>query len=187
MNPGVSLPACPKCQAHLGPAVFNLGRFNPCPNCEAPIQIEVFTALFRPVSTGTTGEAVLVDGEAACFYHESKKAVVVCDACGRFLCALCDCKLNDKHYCPGCLEAGGKKRTIEHLETVRPLHGRQAFMLSVLPFFITGLAAIFIAIRHWKSPGSLVTPQRWQMPVALVLAILQTLGFVILIISAFIS
>lgn len=178
---------CPKCNATLLDGVFNLPDLTPCPSCGDLMKIEVFPALFRRFTPGQAAETILVEGEAGCFYHPRKKAVFPCDACGRFLCALCDCVLDERHYCPACLEAGGKKRTIEQLETVRPLHGRQAFMLSVLPFFITGLAAIFIAIRHWKSPGSLVSPQRWQMPVALVLAILQTLCFLLLIIGAFIS
>ena len=184
MSPGVTLPACPKCQAHLGPDVFNLGGFTPCPNCGTLLRMDVFPALFRPVASGASGEAVVAQGEATCFYHEGKRAAVVCDACGRFLCALCDCQFNNKHYCPQCLEVGGKKKTIEQLETMRMLYSRQALVLSILPLFITGLAALFIAIRHWKSPLSLVSPQRWQMPVALVLATLQTLAFTALIISA---
>lgn len=180
MNPAVHLPACPKCRVQLGPALFNIGEFTPCPNCRAPLWVEVFNALFRPFTQGATGEGVMVAGESACFYHERKKAVVVCDACGRFLCALCDCPLNGRHYCPPCLEAGDTKRSIEQLEKSRMLYGRQALILALLPLFITGLAALFIALRRWKSPGSLVAPQRWIMPVALGLAILQTLAFLIL-------
>ena len=62
--------------------------------------------------------------------------------------------------------------------TVPPL------VLAVLPLFITGLAAIYVAARYWKAPTSLVRPMRWAMPVALVLGILQTLGFAIVIIAA---
>ena len=69
---------------------------------------------------------------------------------------------------------------LEQLETSRRIYGPQAVILSLLPLFITGLCAIYLAIRHWKSPGSLVTPRRWQMPVALTFGILQTLAFVVL-------
>jgi hypothetical protein len=167
--------------------MFNAGQFASCPSCRAPLWVEVFNALFRPPSPGAVGEAVIIQGESACFYHEAKRAVVVCDSCGRFLCALCDCLLNGRHYCPPCLESGEKKRFIETLEKARPLHGRQALILAILPLFITGLAAIFLAIRHWKTPGSLVRPQRWHMPVALALASLQTLGFLFFILSALLS
>jgi len=185
MPAALNLPACPKCRTQFGPGLFNLGQFARCPKCQSPLWVEVFNALFRPPAAGATSEAVLVDGESACFYHDAKKAVVVCDACGRFLCGLCDCALNGRHYCPPCLESGAQKRTIEHLEKSRPLHGRQALMLAILPLFITGLAALFVVLRHWKTPGSLVKPQRWLMPTALVLASLQTLVYLFFILAAF--
>lgn len=185
MPPAANQPACPKCRSPLGSGLYNLGDFAPCPTCHSGLRVEVFNALFRPLASGGSGEAVLVAGESACFYHAAKKAVVVCDACGRFLCALCDCGLNGRHYCPPCLEAGARKRTIEQLETSRPLHGRQALMLAVLPLFFTGLASLFLVVRHWRTPGSLVHPQRWLMPTALVLASLQTLFFLAIILHAF--
>jgi hypothetical protein len=180
MNPAIQLPACPKCRVHLGPGMFNVGNFTRCPSCNSPLWVEVFGALFRPVTQGATGEVVMVEGESACFYHERKKAAVVCDSCGRFLCALCDCPLNGRHYCPPCLEAGDAKRSIGQLEKSRMLYGRQALILAILPLFITGVAALFIALRRWKAPGSLVAPQRWIMPAALVLASVQTLAFLLL-------
>jgi len=182
----LNLPACPKCRVQLDSGVYNLGQFARCPNCQVQVWVEVFNALFRPLAPGTTSEVVMVAGESACFYHDAKKAVVVCDACGRFLCGLCDCNLNGRHYCPPCLESGAQKRTIEQLEKSRPLHGRQALMLAIVPLFLTGLAALFIVLRYWKSPGSLVKPQRWLMPTALVLASLQTLIYLFFIVGAFI-
>ena len=105
-----------------------------------------------------------------------KKAAVACDACGRFLCALCDCELNGRHYCPVCLEAGKRSENIRGLEEERFLYDRQAFVLAILPVFITGLAALYLTLRYWKAPGSLVSPSRWRMPAALTLGILQVLG-----------
>jgi hypothetical protein len=67
---------------------------------------------------------------------------------------------------------------------MRVLHSRQALVLSILPLFITGLAAIYIAIRYRKEPGSLVAPMRWAFTVALILGSLQTAGFLFLIIRA---
>jgi hypothetical protein len=129
----------------------------------------------------------MIAGESACFYHDAKKAVVICDGCGRFLCTLCDCFLEGQHYCPPCLESGDRKRSIAPLEKSRPLHARQAMVLAILPFFVTGLIALFLAIRYWKAPGSLVRPQRWIMPTALILASLQTIVYLFLIIGAFVA
>ena len=174
---------CPKCRARLLESVFNQPEVVPCPHCGSPLQIEVFPAFFRRIAPGREAEAVLIEGESSCFYHAQKKAIVPCDACGRFLCALCDCEVKGRHLCPNCLEAGQKKKNLEGLETVRILHSRQALMLSILPFFITGLAAIYVALRYRKEPGSLVAPMRWAFPTALILGSLQTLAFAALFIA----
>jgi hypothetical protein len=171
----------------LGAGSLNLGQFTHCPSCQTQLWVEVFPALFRRIAPVATDEAVMIAGESACFYHDAKKAVVICDGCGRFLCTLCDCFLEGQHYCPPCLESGDRKRSIAPLEKSRPLHARQAMVLAILPFFVTGLIALFLAIRYWKAPGSLVRPQRWIMPTALILASLQTIVYLFLIIGAFVA
>jgi hypothetical protein len=176
---------CPKCKARLFGNVFNLPDFTPCLGCATPLQVELFPACFRPATPGQDAEAVIVEGESSCFYHPQKKAVVPCDACGRFLCALCNCEVKDRHLCPGCLETGRKKRNLEGLETVRVLHSRQALMLAILPLFITGIAAIYVSLRYRNEPGSLVVPMRWAFPTALILGSLQTLVYLVFIVLAF--
>src|SRR5438874_13754528 len=74
-----------------------------------------------------------MEGEAGCFYHPQKRAIIPCAACGRFLCALCDVELNDEHLCPVCLETGRKKGKLTQLETKRTLYDSSALILSVLP------------------------------------------------------
>jgi hypothetical protein len=177
---------CPKCKARLFEPIFNQPGLLPCPACETPLHIEIFPAFFREIAQGRDAEAVMIEGESSCFYHPQKKAVVPCDACGRFLCALCDCEVKGQHFCPGCLEAGQKKRNIQGLENMRVLHSRQALVLAIIPLFITGLAAIYVALRYRKEPGSLVAPMRWAFPVALILGSLQTLAFLFLMIRAFV-
>src|SRR5437763_12452377 len=113
---------CPKCKTPLPAMVLNQLDLTPCPACSVPLQVEIFPALFRRAAAGRDGEAVLVETESTCFYHPQKKAVLPCEACGRFLCVLCDCELHGKHYCPACLEVGRKKRKIKSLETERTLY-----------------------------------------------------------------
>src|SRR5271157_324006 len=108
--------ACPQCRAWLLEGVFNRQELAPCPSCGTPLQIEVFPALFRKISTGQSAQPVLVEGESSCFYHPQKKAVIPCAGCGRFLCALCDCELNGQHFCPACIETGKSKGKIKSLE-----------------------------------------------------------------------
>jgi hypothetical protein len=178
-------PACPKCRAPLGPELFNRGQLIPCPNCTTEIRVEVFPAMCRTFESAPGFQPVIIPGESTCFYHDAKKATTICDVCGRFLCSLCDLEDKGKHYCSACLEANAKKGTIKELETSRKTYAHLAFVYSLIPLFVTGLCAIYLAARYWKAPGSLVRPRRWEMPAALVLAILQTLAFIFLILLIF--
>jgi hypothetical protein len=156
---------------------LNSDAFALCPRCGAAVRGDVFPAFFRPPASVNAGELVMAEGESACFYHDNKKATVVCEGCGRFLCGLCDCFVHGRHFCPGCLEAGQQRKSIVALDTMRPLYAYQALLCAVIPLFITGCAAVYLALRHRHAPGSLVSRHaRWQMPVALTLGTLQVLG-----------
>src|ERR1700722_2328125 len=101
MNPLVQ---CPKCHAALLDGIINQPELSPCPACGVPLRVEIFPAFFRRINPGQSAETIMVDGESSCFYHPLKKAVLPCEGCGRFLCALCDCESNGQHFCPVCLE-----------------------------------------------------------------------------------
>jgi hypothetical protein len=176
---------CPKCRAWLLEGIFNQPEFSPCPACGVPLQIEVFPALFRRLSPGQSGEAILVEDESGCFYHPLKKAVRPCDGCGRFLCALCDCELHDQHFCPVCLEAGKTKGKIKSLDQQRALYDTIALTLAIAPlifFYLTLITApmvLYIAIRHWKSPLGLMRRSRIRFVIAIVLALVEIAGWTI--------
>jgi hypothetical protein len=54
------------------------------------------------------------------------------------------------------------------------LPGQLALILAAAPLFPpTALAAIALCAAGWRKPGSLVRPQRWQLPAALILALVQ--------------
>ena len=76
---------------------------------------------------------MLVDGEASCFYHPAKKAVLPCESCGRFLCAVCDVEMNGQHLCPACLASGKKKGRLKQLENRRTLYDSLALGRRRLP------------------------------------------------------
>lgn len=186
----MSLPVqCPKCSAWLLEGIFNQPRLTPCPACGVPLQVEIFPALFRKIAPGQSGENVIVEGESGCFYHPQKKAVLPCDGCGRFLCALCDCQLNGQHFCPACLETGKTRGRIKSLDNQRTLYDSIALSLAVYPLLIfyltviTAPMALFVAIRYWKSPPSLVHRGKIRFVVAVILALLQIAGWGILIVT----
>jgi hypothetical protein len=177
------LPRCPGCRTPLGEGVFNRPELVPCPTCGAPLHVEIFPALFRPAARGRDGEALIIDGESSCFYHPQKKAVVPCQGCGRFLCALCDCELHGQHFCPACLEVGRQKGKIKNLENQRTLYDGIALSLSLLPLLIfyftivTAPIALYIAIRYWNAPRSIVHRTKIRFVLAILFASLQILGW----------
>ena len=181
---------CPKCRAWLVEGVLNQPDFTPCPACGVPLLAEAFPALFRKTAAGQSAEAVMVEGESSCFYHPEKKAVLPCDGCGRFLCALCDCPLHGQHFCPACLEAGATKGKIKSLENQRMLYDKIALSLAILPlliFYFTIITApmtLFVAIRYWKAPGSVVRRTKIRLIAAITIALIEialwVLFFVIL-------
>ena len=184
---------CPKCQTSLYEGVFNRLEPMPCPACETPLQIEVFPAMFRRIASGQQAETVMVEGESSCFFHPEKKAVVTCQGCGRFLCALCDCELKGEHYCPNCLEAGKSKGKIKSLENQRTLYDSIAIVLAVAPlliFYFTIITApmtLYVAIRYWKAPMSILRRSKFRFVIAIILALLQIGGWVALFIGIYVS
>jgi hypothetical protein len=176
---------CPKCNAWLLEAIFNRPEMSPCPACGVPLKVQLFPALFRKTAPGQSAETILTEGESSCFYHPQKKALRPCDGCGRFLCALCDCELNGQHFCPGCLEIGKTKGKIKSLENQRTLYDGIALSLAVYPLLIfyftlvTAPMTLFIALRYWNSPSSLVRRAKPRFVVAILLALLQISGWVI--------
>jgi hypothetical protein len=185
---------CPACKATLPEGVFNQAELVPCSACQKPVHIELFPALFRPMQTGREAEAIMLEGESNCFFHSGKKAVVPCQSCGRFLCSLCDCELHGEHFCPNCLEAGKTKGKIKSLENQRFRYDSIALGLVVWPVIslfgiyftiLTAPMALFIAIRYWKTPPSLVEKTRRRFVLAIVFASLQIAAWVFLLISIF--
>ncbi len=185
--------SCTGCRAPLPPGallVLTSGPYGlePCPACGVPLSVEVFPALFRPLAAGAAGEAIVAEGESSCFYHPQKRAILPCEWCGRFLCALCDLDLNGEHICPVCLERGRKKGRLANLDNQRTLHDQIALSLAVWPmlvFYFTVLTApiaLFVALRHWSSPGSIVRPSRVRLVLAILISSLQILGWVALVV-----
>ena len=181
MNP---LIACPKCRAWLLDDVFNRQAMAPCPSCGTRLQIEAFPALFRKINPGQSAEPVMLEGESSCFFHPQKKAVVPCAGCGRFLCALCDCQFGGEHFCPACLEAGKSKGKIKALDNQRTRYDSIALGLALAPILIfyftliTAPMALFVAIRYWKAPRSLVRRNSVRFVIAIVIALCEIGGWV---------
>lgn len=181
-----SPPHCPRCKTALPERLIETMREINCPNCRSMLSILTFPALYKPVSASSAGDRVIAEGEATCFYHSAKKAVVPCDACGRFLCALCDIEFDGQHLCVACIESGQRKGRMENLENSRKLYDDLALILAALPVIIlcfwpasviTAPAAIFVVIRYWNTPSSIIPRTKIRFVLAFILAILQCAGW----------
>lgn len=171
---------CTKCKASL---VLNRSGLTKCPSCGVVMRVDIFPALFREQTPGPSGETLLVDNEASCFYHPKKRAVITCAMCGRFLCALCDVELNGRHLCPACLDVGKRKRKIKSLENHRTLYDSIALFLAIVPVLfvwptiVTAPIVPYMAVRYWKAPTSIIPRTKVRFIIALVLAGLEIIGF----------
>lgn len=180
---------CSVCTSILPREALNTRALTPCPSCGTLTRADVFPALFRKTEQGNPGELLLMDDEASCFYHPDKQAVIPCDSCGRFLCSLCDIELDNRHLCASCLETGQEKGKIKNLENHRTLYDSIALHLAVLPVFIwfttiiTAPVTIFLVIRHWKTPSSIIRRTKIRMILATLIAGGQIVGWTALIYS----
>ena len=171
---------CPRCRAALPWQTLDLNPAVQCPACQTELEIFAFPALLRSATQGAAAALVVTEGESACFFHPQKKAVVHCEECGRFLCALCDVDLNGKHFCPTCLASGQRKGRIQTLERTRTRYDNIALYTAILPlllcFFsvvVTAPIALYVVIRYWKAPPSLVERSRVRMIIAAVVAVIE--------------
>jgi len=147
--------------------------------------VNVFPAFLRLPQRGPLPEPVLTLDDAACFYHENKKAADACEACGRFLCALCRVDIGKRILCPGCIQSGKRKGRLHDLTRHRILQDEVALSMAILPLLAwpftiaTAPAAIFWALRHWKSPTSILPRTKLRFVAAILLASIQVAAWVI--------
>jgi ribosomal protein S27E len=179
---GISI-SCTKCRALLSADSFAAASTVACPSCGTLLTAFLFPALSRNTISNQAPEALLTDTEASCFFHPAKKAVVTCAGCGRFLCGLCDLDWQGQHLCSACLEAGKKKGKMKNLENHRVLYDQIALSIAVVPVifwfitFITAPIALYVCVRYWKNPGSLVSASKFRFLIAILFAVGELAGW----------
>ena len=176
---------CTNCNAPLSKEAANTKSLVACAACSSHLRVDVFPAINRLLPVGQTGATLQVDNEAGCFYHPRKKAVVPCAVCGRFLCALCDVPFNGQHLCPACLEKGKTHRKIKNLENHRTCYDSVALLVATVPILIiwftifTAPLAIYLTVRHWKSPSSIIPRTKIRFILAFMIAGVQIAGWIL--------
>lgn len=178
---------CESCQTPIDHSKVNTGEFLPCSSCDMAIRTDMFPAAIRRTDDDKHAQSKMMEDDAGCFFHPSKKAVITCSSCGRFLCSLCDVEMDGYHICFSCMESGHNKQEITTHETYRVLYDSMALKLSLLPIvtviflwfsFITAPIALFIALKHWKKEKSIAPRGRyWRSVLAVILSTAQILGW----------
>ncbi len=179
---------CPRCNAALPDYIFRKPQVDSdCPTCATKLGLTIFPALFRSTAKIDPINMLTVEGEATCFEHANKRAVAVCNKCGRFLCALCEVEVAGQVWCPNCLTSANSGGPIQALEKRRTLFDSIALALAslpalfVYPALITGPTVLYLTIRYWKKPSSIIPRGKWRFIVALLFAFIE-LGFLVVLV-----
>ena len=155
-----------------------------CIACQTRQIVCHFPAQTR-LAARATDDAQAQTGDAVCFHHAERQAEAVCDSCGRFLCGLCRIDFNGRTLCPACLAL---TQTAAPAEAHIPRHIRydKIALLCILlsPFlyilsFVNAGISLFLCIRYWKRPQSILPVNRWRFVLAGSLSVLVLASWVI--------
>lgn len=170
-----------------------------CPTCRSRQSVLAFPALRGlPGSAAPAVAPDRVDGQAACFFHAEKPAAVPCGTCGRFLCDLCDLRIDKAHICTLCLQAARDERAPVKAKAGPKVRLRDrtflpqnaaillAFysplsVIGLYVLFLTAPGAIWYSLRYWKHGGGVQRRGRWRFVVSLILAAIQLAGIVAIV------
>jgi len=142
---------CPRCRLPIAPVAIGDNGATECTVCHERMEVTLFPAAVRPQEKGMQPEKVLTAGEATCYLHQDHIAVAACEACGAYVCALCDIPIAGKHYCGTCFTARRHSGVLVH-ETV--LHDQGALGGSFIYLFMS----CFISIMPFKTLVFFIIP-----------------------------
>jgi uncharacterized paraquat-inducible protein A len=183
---------CGRCGAALTiPDATGAGEVD-CRSCGATTGVWLFPALHRTRSP-EQAQPILEEGHSSCLSHPQKRAVAVCDGCGRFMCALCDVDWNGEHLCPTCIahrksadHEGTLRTEYFHYDLIALLLALVAIPTSFMGVFIAPIV-IFLGVRYWKAPWRPVPYRKWTMVLAVLLATMAMVGWISIFAFAILS
>lgn len=174
---------CGGCESALAlPAATGAGGVS-CLRCGAETAVWLYPALHRPRG-GEAAQTVQDDSHSSCMNHPQKRATVICDGCGKFLCALCDVEWNGEHLCTDCIAHRKSEDPEQALRTEYVHYDLIALMLALLAIPLISIAIIiapvvlFMAWRFWSVPWRSVPHRKWIMVLAALMACLEIAGWV---------
>lgn len=189
---------CSSCGYGIADALFLRTGFTTCPTCGKDVQATLLPALYKASAfqPPSLPEDPPGPGEAVCFYNPNRRATKVCDHCGVFVSDAWAAKWGSQTVCLKCIEDLRSKHKDTRFEAKRTLWDNIALFLATGPwvlallfvatiilysfsFFcvlltvITAPASIFIALRYWNAPRSLVPRGHGRLVWALAVSLLQ--------------
>ena len=194
---GIMTISCAKCQHHLPEDLLFEGGSVTCPSCRAAQTVTLFP-VFKNPSVDETSSAPVFEGDAACYYDPDKRAVAVCDDCGRFISDFHRVILDSEHTtCLACLSEARHPKSKTLTQTQRTVHDNFALSLAVVPPMtlmgiyvmpFTALAALYLVIRYWKSGSNSFVPRgRKRFVIAAIIALLELILVAAAVIGIFMS
>jgi hypothetical protein len=142
------------------------------------LEVYCFPSLYKPEEKLDVGKLALMEGEACCYEHATKRAQSLCSHCGRFLCALCEVPLGRDIFCPDCLH-GREAPVLQRVKLDSIALALAIWPLLIFYFVIlTAPAAFIMAIYAWKKPTSLVRRRRWRIYLAMGISMVEMVGIV---------
>jgi hypothetical protein len=178
---------CPRCGGAAFEAAAGLGERFACPSCGTKVRQWV-GPLFGRTDLERVG-ARAVDGSAVCFFHSGRRADSACDACGRYICALCEIPAGTGRLCPACVEEGRSPQAQILVGDSRIRYERLLVVgatLSCIPpfLFVSFLSApilIYVAVRSARQdhliPPLLRRRARFFRYLGILIVSLQVIGW----------
>ena len=189
---------CSSCGFGMPDALFARTGSADCSTCGKEVRATILPALYKGPGARPPllPEEPPAPGEPACFYNPDRRATKVCDHCGVFVSDAWAAKWGSQTVCLKCIEDLRSKHKDTRFEAKRTLWDNIALFLAVGPWVLAGLlvatfilygfailvlfttlatapAAVFVALRYWNAPRSLVPRGRGRLCWALGLGLVQ--------------
>ena len=168
---------CAACSTPVPRESWNREEGARCLGCGQTVRVSAFPAIDH-TTLGAAPEALHGETEASCFYHPQSRAAQVCAECGRFLCHLCDLEVDGRHICPRCFEKTGTTDSRRIMYDTFALALATLPGLAIWPSIVGAPWAIFIVIRRWSTPLSVVPRTKIRYILAALFALTE-LGFLV--------
>lgn len=189
---------CPACSYGMPDTAFLRSSVATCPTCHKDVRATLLPALYKsPLSRPPSlPEDPPAPGETVCFYNPNRRATKGCDHCGVFISDAWAAQWGSQTVCLKCLEELRTRNSDVRFESKRTLWDNVALLFALGPWVLAGLfiatiilygfaffcilltaitapAAVFVALRYWNAPRSLVPRGRGRLVTALLLALMQ--------------